>query len=105
MTLWNAVQTLHNAEVAETGCPYAPTIYDTWQADQSWAVKIAMRESHCEPGVENPSGAIGLLQLLGHGDLLAAVCPGHPSPGTDPGCNVAAGWRLYMAAGRSPWNL
>lgn len=82
---------------ARSGCPYASLIRSIWQRDADWAIGIAWRESRCEPGVRNPSGAEGLFQLLGHGDLMLGCS------WSDPACNARAAWRLYEGSGRAPW--
>lgn len=101
--LWNRVVTWNAAIAAQSGCPYAPLIREVWQTDAEWAITIARRESNCEPGARNPSGASGLFQLLGHSDLLIAACGS--DAWADPTCNVKAAWLLYQGAGRAPWNL
>jgi hypothetical protein len=83
-------------------CPYAATIRQEWPQDADWAIRIAWRESRCQPDARNPSGAVGLFQLLGHWDLLAKACLD-----ADPylaECNARAAWYLYSSAGRAPWN-
>ncbi len=67
------------------------------------AVRIAIRESHCQPGARNSSGASGVMQLMVplHSDLLAAVCLD-----ADPfwaECNIDAAKLLYNSAGWAPW--
>ena len=69
------------------------------QADH--AVHIAIRESHCDPAAYNKSGASGVFQLLGHGDLLAVVCLD-----ADPfwaECNIDAAYLLWQSSGWQPW--
>ena len=82
-----------------TGCAYASLIRSIWQRDAEWAIGIAWRESRCIPTAYNPSGAEGLFQLLGHGDLMAGCS------WSDPACNTRAAWRLYEGSGRRPWAL
>lgn len=79
-------------------CPYAALIRSIWERDADWAISIAWRESRCIPTAYNPSGAEGLFQLLGHGDLM-------PCDWRDPVCNVTGAWRLYEGSGRAPWAL
>jgi soluble lytic murein transglycosylase-like protein len=71
--------------------------------DEDWALRIAYRESRCNPGARNPSGAVGLFQLVNHNDLLWAACPYVYDSGTRPDCNAKAARMLYNSAGRSPW--
>lgn len=86
-----------------SSCQYADLIRAHWPRDAEWAISIAWRESRCRPDAYNPSGASGLFQLLGHQDLVEAVCPGGSV--FDPVCNVKAAWALYSGSGRSPWSL
>lgn len=83
-----------------TRCVYEALIRSVWRRDADWAVRIAWRESRCEPGVTSPDGAKGLFQLLGHENLAAGGCSLYEAA-----CNVAAAWRLYEIAGRAPWAL
>lgn len=83
-------------------CAYADLIRSVWTQDAEWAISIAWRESRCQPGAANPSGAHGLFQMLGHHDIFMAIgCPDE----FDPGCNVRAAWSLYQGSGRAPWSL
>ena len=89
------------------GTPVADDIVSAFNGtgQQGWALTIAYRESRCDPGARNRSGAVGLFQLVGHDDLLARVCPSFPPSvsGTDAHCNARAARLLYDMAGRSPW--
>lgn len=87
-----------------SGCQYEGLIRSTFTEDPDWAVSIAMRESHCEPGAYNPSGSEGLFQLYHHDDLFYDVgCT--PDEWAEPWCNVRAAHLLYLGAGRAPWAL
>lgn len=94
------------AVAGDSGCAYADAIRAAWAGtgDEEWAVNVAMRESRCQPGARNPSGASGLFQLMVplHNQLIADVC-GDPGLVFDPGCNIAAARALYAGAGRGPW--
>jgi Transglycosylase SLT domain len=88
-----------------TGCPASivALIESVWGSAAPWAVRIAWRESRCQPNAYNRSGAEGLFQLLGHADLLAAVgCPGRWA---DASCNIRAAFLLYQESGTRPWAL
>lgn len=90
------------------GCAYEGLIRSIWTEDADWAVSVAMRESRCQPGASNPSGAHGLFQMLGHHDIFVRVgCEDE----FNPECNAKAAFSLYQglkAQGkdpRAPWNL
>lgn len=77
-------------------------------------IGVAMRESTCDPCAfypgqsdctAQPRTAKGLFQLLGHDDLLDAVCPGNPFAWSNAACNIAAARILYDGSGRRPWNF
>jgi hypothetical protein len=90
------------------GCPgpVVAAIDRSFGSAAPWAVSIAWRESRCQPGARNRSGASGIFQieLPLHADLFTAVgCS--PRSWMDVSCNVAAAFRLYQLAGRSPWRL
>jgi soluble lytic murein transglycosylase-like protein len=85
------------------GCAYDSQIRAAFGSAGDWAVGIARRESGCDPGAYNRSGASGLFQLLGHQDLVNAVCPGGSV--FDPACNIAAAKKLYDGSGTAPWRL
>lgn len=65
--------------------------------DPDGAIRIAIRESHCEadPPHNNPSR--GVFQLQGHGDLLAEVCL--DADPLNPVCNIEAAHLLYLGEG------
>ena len=66
---------------------------------------IVPRESGCDPNALNrSSGAAGLFQLLGHGDLIAA-CPYLWRSPFDAYCNAWAARQLYNGSGLAPWAL
>lgn len=71
--------------------------------DEEWALRIANRESHCNPGARNRSGAVGLFQLVNHNDLLWAACPYDMQAGVKADCNARAARLLYNGSGRSAW--
>lgn len=68
-------------------------------------VRIAMRESRCQPDARNASGASGLFQIMipMHSDLMTAVC-GAPN-WQDPECNILTAKSLFDGAGLRPWAL
>lgn len=72
--------------------------------DVGHAEYIAWRESRCDPGARNSSGASGLfqLELPLHQDLLNAACPLYPA-WQDPYCNATAARLLYNSSGFAPW--
>jgi hypothetical protein len=80
-------------------CQYAALIRQIWQRDADWAIGIAMRESRCTATAYNRSGAEGVFQLLGHGDLMRGCA------WQDPVCNITAAWHLYEGSGRRPWSF
>lgn len=71
---------------------------------EAWLFGIVWRESNFLPWARNRSGASGLFQLLGHGDLLQAAC-GSAESWADARCNARAARLLHDIAGRSPWRL
>lgn len=100
----------HSPRAATSSCagsPVDPIVRREWHGTwaEEWALAIVWRESRCDPGARNRSGAVGLFQLVGHDDMLAAACPSFPPSvsGTDATCNARAARFLYDAAGRSPW--
>ena len=69
-----------------------------WPEDQGAVLSYVMhRESNCQPGAYNRSGATGLLQLLGWS------CP--PGGCRDPWSNLAKGLELWQGQGWCPWVL
>ncbi len=63
-----------------------------WPADEVGnACRRLMCESGGDPTARNPSGAIGLMQLLGHGGT------------TDPIQNLTVAFHLWETSGWSPW--
>lgn len=101
-----ADQARHAPSPGPSGCDYEGLIRSTFVEDPDWAVAIAWRESRCQPDAANPSGSMGLFQMLLplHDDLFYAVgCT--PDQWSDPVCNVNAAHLLYRGAGRQPWNL
>jgi soluble lytic murein transglycosylase-like protein len=67
------------------------------------ALHIAWRESRCNPGARNRSGAVGLFQLLNHPDLFWAVCPFDYQAPVKAHCNAKAARLLYNSSGWAPW--
>lgn len=96
------------AAISDGGCAYADQIRAAWAGtgDEQWAVNTAVRESHCQPGARNPSGASGIFQLMMplHRAFVAAIC-GEPADELvfDPGCNITAARAMYDGSGRRPW--
>lgn len=63
-----------------------------WPASQvGTACRVLLCESGGDPSARNPSGAIGLFQLLGHGGT------------TDPVQNATVAFHLWESNGWSPW--
>ena len=96
--------------VSDSRCPPGPVkdeIDRIFNVSAPWAESIAWRESNCRPEVRNASGSAGVMQLLGHDDLLAEWCPKqNPSVSwADYRCNIGASWLLYSAQGIAPWRL
>ena len=93
-----------------SGCGLADAIRAAWAdtQDAEWAISVAIRESHCQEGARNPSGASGVFQLMMplHRRLIAEVC-GEPAEELvfTASCNIAAARVLYDRAGRAPWNF
>jgi hypothetical protein len=87
------------------GCPASivALIRSVWTRDADWAIRIAWRESRCQPGAHNGhSSAAGLFELLGHADMYRAVgCS--PSQWAEASCNTRAAFLLYQGSGRGPW--
>jgi len=77
--------------------------YDTamsagWPMDQWDTIAYVMhRESGCDPHAHNPSGATGLMQLLGW------RCP--PGGCFDPWSNLHEAFVLWQQSGWCPWVL
>lgn len=63
---------------------------------EDWALRIAWRESNCQPGVVSGEGALGLFQLLGHDDLFDGSWD-------DPVVNARAARALYDQCSTGPW--
>lgn len=104
---WVANQPAPPDPISDRRCPDGQVkwlIGYTFGLSAPWAESVAMRESGCSPTAYNPSGASGVFQLLGHQDLLDAVCPPH-GDWADPSCNIRAAWQLYLADGIAPWRL
>lgn len=99
-TVPNAPSTYRSSE-----CGYAQQIMDTWAGtgDEHWAVDTAIRESRCQPGARNPSGASGVFQMMMplHARLIRDVCGWDGVFDAD--CNIRAAKALYDGAGRRPW--
>ena len=93
------------APAGDGGCQYADQIRAAWAdtPDGDTMIRIAMRESHYTADAYNPSGASGIFQLLGHQNLIDAVCPGGSV--FDAACNIAAARLLYDGSGLRPWNF
>jgi hypothetical protein len=83
------------------GCPYSDRIHQVFGSQGDHAVVIAMRESRCQPTAYNRSGASGLFQLLGHEDLVRAVCINGDVFNAE--CNIQAAKLLYNSSGWAPW--
>ena len=73
-----------------------------WSASQ-WPTldRIMYRESRCQPGAYNPSGASGLLQIM---PMWADDCGGSSSDLFDPGFNLRCGRYVYRVQGWSAWS-
>lgn len=87
-------------------CDLAPQIVEAWSGtgDEHWAVDTAIRESRCQPGARNPSGATGVFQLMMplHAQFVAGVC-GHSDLVWNADCNIRAARIMYDGSGRRPW--
>lgn len=84
------------------GCAYSGLIHEIFGAAGDWATSIAWRESRCDPGASNSSGAHGLFQMLGHHDIFVRIgCLNE----FDPTCNARAAFALYQGSGAGPWRL
>lgn len=66
-----APEVVPESSPAPTG-DVAQIIYDVFGQNGARAVRIAECESGLNPYARNRSGALGLFQLLGHGDMFAA---------------------------------
>lgn len=73
-----------------------------WSQDQ-WSTlsRIMYRESRCDPGAHNPSGATGLLQIM---PGWADDCGGSPSDLYGPWFNLSCGLHVLHAQGWSAWS-
>lgn len=102
---------------ANSGCDdpvIAGIITATFGSSAPKALAVAGRESGCNPCGFYPSqhdcsamptSAAGLFQLLGHQDILDAVCPGVDHAWANPWCNTQAAWQLSGGGVNwSPWN-
>ena len=83
-------------------------IHAAFDSAGAWAVicmtEVAGRESHWDPGAQNPSGASGLFQIMLplHDDLFWALGVS-PAAWSDPYWNAQAARELWNAAGIAPW--
>ncbi len=89
-------------------CQYAEAIHAAFDpvGVGDTMVRIAWRESNCQPTARNASGASGLFQLMLplHADLFTGI--GYsPDQWSDPYVNIAVARHLYDMAGMSPWAL
>jgi hypothetical protein len=109
------VRTVHGCDAAaepmctkaapppRTPWPWCEEWHDTaaavgWPESVGWTLAYVMhRESGCQPGAHNPSGATGLMQLLGWS------CP--PGGCRDPWSNLAKALELWQGSGWCPWVL
>lgn len=66
------------------------------------AIRIARCESGLNPYARNRSGAVGLFQLLGHGDMFEAH-GWSASDWSDPWKNTVVAHDLYLSSGWRPW--
>lgn len=73
-----------------------------WSSSQ-WPTldRIMYRESRCQPGAHNPSGATGLLQIM---PMWADDCGGSPGDLYDPGFNLRCGRHVYRVQGWGAWS-
>lgn len=95
---------ISNARCADRGRPdIGALIESVFGPAGPWAESVAVRESGCSPTAYNPSGAEGIFQLLGHADILVAVCGSNAWQ--DASCNVRGAYSLYLGSGTSPWSL
>ncbi len=95
-----------SATPSGSSCQYSAEIHAVFGSAGDWATRIAWRESRCQAGARNPSGASGLFQLMMpmHSGLFPAVgCIA--SQWDDPMCNIKAAYHLYKGSGTRPWNL
>lgn len=71
--------------------------HELWMSFVSY---VMPRESHCDPGAYNPSGASGLLQVV---RMWADDCGGVPSDLFDPLFNLKCGLYVYNVQGPRAW--
>lgn len=69
---------------------------------EAHALNVVQKESGCTDTAYNSSGASGLFQLLGHQDMVVAIC-GPGGSAFDPVCNAKVALQLYQGSGWSPW--
>jgi hypothetical protein len=76
-----------------------------WDSDRM--AQLAYRESRCQPGVRNPSGSTGLLQLMPMHCVWLRSVLGHCSVADleNPYYNIAAAAQLWIRDGYAPWKL
>jgi hypothetical protein len=91
-----------------SGCPASVValIQQYFGSAWRWAVKIAWRESRCQPSAKNArSSASSTFQLLMplHADQYRAVGCDPVSQRFDAVCSVAAAAHLFHSDGPSPW--
>lgn len=63
--------------------------------------RIMFRESHCQPGAHNPSGASGLTQVM---PMWADDCGGVPSDLFDPAFNLRCAHHVWEVSGWGAWS-
>ena len=78
-------------------------ICSVFTEDCDRAVRVARCESGLDPYARNPSGAAGLFQLLGHGDLFAARGWDVATDWSDPYKNTVVAHDLWVESGWRPW--
>lgn len=72
--------------------------YSQWMEPLS---RIMYRESHCDPGAHNPSGASGLTQVM---PMWADDCGGVPADLFDPAFNLRCAKHVLDVSGWGAWS-
>lgn len=79
-----------------------------WAIEAGWPAElwpflahIMPRESHCDPGAHNPSGATGLTQIM---PMWADDCGGSPGDLYDPMFNLKCALLIYNVQGPNAWS-
>jgi hypothetical protein len=99
----DATTTESDADIGWGSCPqWMGDALDAGWSNEQWSTLnwIMERESRCDPGAYNPSGATGLLQIMSG---WADDCGGGSL--FDPAFNLRCGLYVYHQQGWSAWSV